>query len=168
MAVVSVRDGPTERSAFGVSGLVVLFLLLGGFVAMHGVAATTEAGVHHDPIMALAAADDHMAEQLPAGNSTAWMAQAQPQLDMQVAAAGSVAPAAAGTSEGDDTGASHRLMVGCVVVLFGVIAAVVLRLLKPLRTISARALERATLSVQVLPDRPPPRRSPISLCVLRV
>jgi len=168
MAAVSVRDGPTERSAFGVSGRVVLFLLLGGFVTMHGVAATSETGVHHDPIIALAAAEDRQAEQPPAGDSTAWMAHAQPQLDMQIAAAGSAAPAAAGTSDGDDTGASHGLMVGCVVVLCGVIAAVVLRLLKPLRTISARALERATLSVQVLPDRPPPRRSPISLCVLRV
>jgi len=168
MAAVSLRDGPTERSAFGASGLVVLLLLLGGFVAMHGVAVTTGTGVHHNPIMALAAADDHVAEQPPAGDSTAWLAHAQPQLDTQVKAARSAAPAAAGTSEGDDTGASHGLMVGCVIVLCGVIAAIVLRLLTPLRTISARALERATRSVQSRPGRPPPHRSPISLCVLRV
>jgi len=103
-----------------------------------------------------------------AGDSTAWTAYPQPQLDMQVGAAASAAPAAAGTSEGDDTGASHGLMAGCVIVLCGVIAAVVLRLLKPLRTIRARAPERATPAVQARPGRAPSRRSPISLCVLRV
>lgn len=48
------------RTAFGVRGLVVLFVLLGGFVAMHGIAATTETGTHHNPGVVLVAPQHDM------------------------------------------------------------------------------------------------------------
>ena len=132
--MVTPRNGFHVHSAVGVSGLVVLFLLLGGFVAMHGVAATTATGVHHSPVTVLAVTEDHVVGQVPATGP----------------------------------GASHGQMVGCLVVLCGAIAAVVLRFLKPFRTMSAGALGGATGYLRARPDRPPPRRSRISLCVLRV
>lgn len=56
--------GPVEqyrvRGGFGVRRLVVLFALLGGFVAMHGVAATTETGAHYNPVIALVTAQHDM------------------------------------------------------------------------------------------------------------
>ena len=167
MVVVTPRNGFHVHSAVGVSGLVVLFLLLGGFVAMHGVAATTATGVHHNPVTVLAVTEDHVTEQVPVTGPASPMAHAQPH-DLQLRTAGSTASAAAGTPESDDSGASHGQMVGCLVVLCGAIAVVVLRFLKPFRTMSAGALGEATGYLRTRPDRPPPRRSRISLCVLRV
>ena len=168
VVMVTPRNGFHVHSAVGVSGLVVLFLLLGGFVAMHGVAATTATGVHHNPVTVLAVTGDHVAEQVPVTGPASSMAHTQPHGDVQPRAADSTASAAAGTPESDDSGASHGQMVGCLVVLCGAIAAVVLRLFKPFRTMSAGALGRVTGYLRARPDRPPPRRSRISLGVLRV
>ena len=96
VVMVTPRNGFHVHSAVGVSGFVVLFLLLGGFVAMHGVAATTATGVHHNPVTVLAVTEDHVAEQVPVTGPASPMAHTQPHGDVQPRAADSTASTAVG------------------------------------------------------------------------
>lgn len=135
-------------SALGVSGSVVLFVLLAGFVAMHGVASTTSAGVHHSGITLIAG---------PGHDATV----RGPVADM-----GEPMPGAGSPDEG--SGESHGLMAGCLIVLCGIAVAVALRLL---RRVDIGAASRAPSWAGLVapePARPPPRRYRLSLCVLRV
>jgi len=132
-----------------VSGLVVLFVLLAGFMAMHGVAATTETGVHHNPV-ALLAAPDH--QSLEPGSMPS-----MPDADN-----------GARPGQGHDDGAAHNMMVGCLVVLLGALAAVVLRLGKRWRVVDRDPASPLLLRARVTPGGPPPPRRRISLCVIRV
>ncbi len=132
-----VRPSEHVRVVFGVRGLVVLFALLGGFLAMHGVAATTETGVHHNPVAVLVGSQHEMP--------------------------GAQAPA------DDDHGGAHGFMTGCLVVLLGAVAAIVLRRCPLLRMANLHRECRSPQRVRQRPIRPPPgRRSRVSLCVIRV
>ncbi len=129
-------------SAFGGSGLAVLFLVLGGFVAMHGIAATTATGVHHSPVVLISAPERHHSA-------------------VEFSTTGDMV-------DHDDPARSHGLMTGCLLALVGVLAAVVLRWCRAPRTASGGSAVSFSGRVADPPQRPPPRRSRISLCVMRV
>lgn len=135
-------------SASGVSGAVVLFVLLAGFVAMHGVASTTEAGVHHSGVT-LIAGSGH--EEIAPGRG---------------AATRSSMPGASTSGEGSDE--SHGSMAGCLIILGGIVLAVALGM-SHWTWADVRSRARSWAGLVTSPRaRPPPRRYRISLCVLRV
>lgn len=129
-------------SASGRSGLAVLFLVLGGFVAMHGIAATTATGVHHSPVVLISAPEWHHSAVEPSESS--------------------------GMVGHEDPARPHGLMTGCLLALVGVLAAVALRWCRAPRTASGGGASSFSGRAAGPPQRPPPRRSRISLCVVRV
>ncbi len=156
---VMTRYGALVRSVFGVSRSVVLFFLLAGFIAMHGVASTSETGVHHSGITLASTATDHATVAMPG-----------PGADVHGEPGTGTPGTEVGTdgTGGGDGGSSHGLMVGCLIVLCGIVAAVALRLSRRGRTDFRFRVPSWAGFVAPGPDRPPPRRYLISLCVLRV
>jgi len=156
-------------SAFGASELAMLFLVLGGFVAMHGIAATTATGVHHNPVVLMSAPEwHHPSVESP---ETGDMGSPGPSVGSESHPEGSrqpvAGPEATEGGHGDPTG-SHGLMAGCLLALAGVLAAVVLRWRRAPPGASGGSVLSSFGRVMGPPEPSPPRRSRISLCVVRV
>ncbi len=169
MEAVTQRRRTVLSSAFGVSGLAVLFLVLGGFVAMHGIAATTATGVHHSAVVLVSAPEWHHASvESPAAGS---MASTGPSVGSESHTRGAglpgAVPEAAEGGHGDPAG-SHGLMAGCLLALVGVLAAVLLWWRRNVCGASGGSALPSCGRVTGPPERPPPRWSRISLCVARV
>lgn len=137
-------------SAFGASRLAVLFLVLGGFVAMHGIAATTATGMHHNPVVLMSASERHHLTGEPSE------------------VGGMATTGLSGGSETHGPAGSHGLMAGCLLALVGMLAAVVLRWCRAPRRASGGSTSSPSGRIASPPRHPPPRRSLISLCVMRV
>ena len=156
-------------SAVSVGRLLSSVVLLLGFIAMHGLAATNGDGTHHSPLGLAATPGVHstISATISAGAMTG-DGPAEHGTAGALRAAQST-PADTG-QQGGDAEDSHPATVGCLIALCGV---VVLALTLPRRGIlTARVHEAAALRHRrgaMRPGHPPPRRSPrISLCVLRV
>lgn len=148
----------------------MLLLALGGFFAMHGLAATASGTQHYSTAAIAASAGGHdqpvlgleSAAQL-ADSMTDPGPMTQPLPDGALAAA----PTATGPAGPADHGTSHRLMAGCVFVLCGLVLILAAYLLR------AAWNDRAPASTAAhrfggRPERPPPRRIYLSLCLLRL
>lgn len=138
------------RCALGVSGFVVLFILFGGFIAMHGVASTSATGVHHSGITLAAPASS------PAMAGMAADSRSDPTRGAE-------------TDPGSQQDTAHGLMIGCLVALCGtIVVAALLRLVGTLRRTGPDSAFHVASRILTRLIRPPPRPSHISLCVLRV
>ncbi len=154
VTVTAVRE--VTKKPVVVGRWVLLMLVLAGFVSMHAIAATDDAGGHHSPL-ALSAAVDHTSVSHSADHS----APAAPaQVESSAADPVSDGP-------GDPAGWS-ALMVGCVFVLCGLLAGLVLRALRVGLLALAAAPLRFTGHIVGRPERSPPRPIFLSLCVLRL
>ncbi len=169
MEAVTPRRRIVLSSAFGASRLAVPVLVLGGFVAMHGIAATTATGVHHNPVVLMSAPEwHHPSVESPEIGGTA---STGPSVGSESHPEGSGQPVAGPeATEGDHGGpaGSHGLMAGCLLALVGVLAAVVLRWRRAPPEASGGSVLSSLGRVMGPPEPSPPRRSRISLCVVRV
>lgn len=148
---MSPRGVDVRGSAVGGSGLVALFFVLAGFVAMHGIVATTASGAHHSAALLVTMAAPMTAD--------ATASETHPAVPMA---------APGGPAEHDGSDGTHGLMAGCLVALFAVLAGVVLRWRRLTRATPAATSLSSSGRVTGPPERPPPRPDRISLCVLRV
>jgi hypothetical protein len=134
--------------AGGVGRLVALSLLLIGLLGMHGVSASgTAVGVHHHPV-----------------TTAAPSVLAAPGLLLWLPAGAAAAPA------GNNEGAEHAGLTGCLLALTGLVAfALVVRAPAVRRWLTA-ATPLRSVPLRLAPPVPPPRRGRprISLCVVRV
>jgi hypothetical protein len=146
---VNLRIFAPHGPALGVVRFVLLMVAAAGFMAMHGVAATDPAGLHHNPISTSA-------------TSTADPARAMGDEANDLASA----PVAMGSAH--DCGSDcHDMAAACLFVLFGALAAVTLRALhKGLAGIGPAALR--AIWQRRGPARSPPRPVFLVLCVFRL
>ena len=152
--VTAVRE--VIKSPLVVGRWVLLVVVLSGFVSMHAIAATDDAGGHHSPLTLSAAVDDTATSHLADHSAPA----ASVQLESSAAGSASDRP-------GDPAG-WHALMVGCVFVLCGLLAGLVLRALRVGRLALTAAPLRFARQIVGRPERSPPRPIFLSLCVLRL
>lgn len=135
--------------ALGVARLMLLMVAAAGFLAMHGLAATDSAGLHHNPM------------------STAAMSTADPAPAMGDEASDvTSAPVVMGSAHecGSDC---HDMAAACLFVLLGALAAATLRALhKGLVGIGPAAL--CAIWQRRGPARSPPRSVFLVLCVFRL
>jgi hypothetical protein len=155
-------------SAVSVGRLLSSVVLLLGFIAMHGPAATNGDGTHHSPLGLAATPGVHST--ISATISAGAMTGDGPAEHGTARALRAAQSTLADTGQqGGDAEDSHPVTVGSLIALCGL---VVLALTLPRRGIlTARVREVAALRHlgAMRPGHPPPRRSPrISLCVLRV
>lgn len=149
------------KSQVVVGRWVLLVVVLSGFVSMHAIAATDDAGGHHSPLTLSAAVADTSVNDIAVGATADHSAPAVPvQLESSAAGPASDRP-------GDPAG-WHALMVGCVFVLCGLLAGLVLRALRVGLLALAAAPLRFTGHIVGRPERSPPRPIFLSLCVLRL
>ncbi len=157
------------RSALGVGSAVigvgrfaVLLLVLGGFFAMHGLAATVGGIQHYNPVSVVGAA----AGPSPPASDLAADHQAPP-------SHGAAPSATAGTHAAGDEPAnqdsSHGLMAGCVFILCALILLLAGQLMRATHWSGHHRLVRMpTGRCDSPPERPPPRPIYLSLCLLRL
>ena len=176
--ILNVVNAPNDLPggpAVSVGRLVMLLVLLVGFIAMHGLAATNGDGTHHSPLALSAAADMHSVDAQTA-MSALMVARAMTGNgipDHGTFQGSRAAEATPTTTErhGDDAGGFHAAMAGCLIALCGLLTLAPAR-----RSAGSIVVARARETVMLLnhlpaarPDDPPPRPLPrISLCVLRV
>ena len=163
------------RSAASVGRLVVLVVLLVGFTAMHGLAATSGDGTHHSPLALPAVSDAHGIDALSMVVTTNIVVRNADHLTGHRTAGGVGAAEAMSTATGEHGGSGggedpHAALAGCVIALYGL---AVLALVLPGRGTLTRGV-RELAALRHCPDavrlgHPPPRQPPrISLCILRV
>ena len=142
----------TKGRAVGAVRILLLTLAAAGFLAMHGMAATDPAGLHHSPMMpATSMADPHRSTGPGDGTASAQ------------AACPDTAPTCShgGASDG------HDVMVACLFVLLGFVAGVALQLLRG-GLGSTTPVPPGSLWDGRSPPRAPPRPIFLSLCVFRL
>jgi hypothetical protein len=165
--------GPMRAAATGVSvcRLVVLALTLAGIVAMHGLASTNAAGQHRMTLdVTVTSAHRDTPPMIPAPvhrNTPIGTPPVHAVPPVHAAPADTLAPSGDNlTPAPDKQHERHELMAACVVILLGLLAALVLPLLRIYRGLDEILTATRRWSTAAA-ARAPPQPLFLSLCVFR-